>query len=427
MDKRGGARLGHFQHSTTESDGGMATEDLARAAPAGNSATASLIAVCGAHWVSHFHLLALPVLFPLLKDRFGVGFIELGFGITVFSVVSALTQAPIGYLVDRFGAPKILIAGMSIGGAAFVVLGLTLSYPWFLICAAVLGVANSVYHPADYAILSATMNERRMGRAFSIHTFAGFLGGALAPALMAAMAAWFDVRGALIGTGAIALAVALAVVFVPVGDTAPKLAKQDASAGATSVVNPAILTLMLFFTLISLASAGIAGFSVVAFINGYGISFANANIALTAYLSASTLGVLFGGFLADRVRRHDLVATICYGINALIILVVALVPMSVPVLIAAMACAGFCAGSITASRDMMVRKAAPPGAMGRAFGIVSTGFNIGGIIGPLLFGWIMDHGMPQWVLLVTAVFMLLTSMTTVLANWIRRATRRAVA
>ena len=52
---------------------------------------------------------------------------------------------------------------------------------------------------------------------------------------------------------------------------------------------------------------------------------------------------------------------------------------------------------IQPSRDMLVRRAAPPGTAGRVFGIVTTGFNIGGIIGPLLFGWLMDHGSPRWV------------------------------
>ena len=68
-------------------------------------------------------------------------------------------------------------------------LGMHLSYTSLIVCAALLGLANSVYHPCDYAILSAHMDEARMGRAFSIHTFAGFLGGAVAPAIMAALVA----------------------------------------------------------------------------------------------------------------------------------------------------------------------------------------------------------------------------------------------
>jgi MFS family permease len=57
---------------------------------------------------------------------------------------------------------------------------------------------------------------------------------------------------------------------------------------------------------------------------------------------------------------------------------------------------------------MLVRHAAPPGAAGRAFGIVSTGFNFAGILSPLLFGWIMDQNLPHWVFGMSAVFMVLT-------------------
>src|SRR6185295_2847228 len=138
----------------------------------------TLAAISVAHWVSHFHLFVLPMLFPFLKAQLGVGYIELGFALTTFGVVSGLTQAPIGYLADHIGARKVLLIGLTVGGLALIMLGMHLSYTSLIACAALLGLANSVYHPCDYAILAAHMDEARMGRAFSIHTFAGFLGGA---------------------------------------------------------------------------------------------------------------------------------------------------------------------------------------------------------------------------------------------------------
>src|SRR3954471_11750651 len=160
----------------------------------------TLTAISIAHWLSHFHLFVLPMLFPFLKEQLGVGYIELGFALTVFGLVSGLTQAPIGYLADHIGARKVLLTGLCLGGLALIMLGLHLSYTSLLLCAALLGLANSVYHPADYAILSAHMDEARMGRAFSIHTFAGFLGGAVAPAIMAGLVAWVGgLRGPVVG------------------------------------------------------------------------------------------------------------------------------------------------------------------------------------------------------------------------------------
>src|ERR1700761_7795631 len=182
--------------------------------------TLSLISV--AHWVSHFHLLVLPMLFPFLKAQLGVGYIELGFALTVFAVVSGLTQAPLGYIVDHIGARVILLLGLILGGLSFILLGLHLSYSWLVGCAVLLGIANSVYHPADYAILSEHMNSARMGRAFSIHTFAGYLGGAVAPAIMAALITWVGGLGALMAAGAIAVLVALLLLIAGIPDAGAK-------------------------------------------------------------------------------------------------------------------------------------------------------------------------------------------------------------
>ena len=377
---------------------------------AADSALRTLGAISTAHWVSHFHIFVLPMLFPFLKERLGVSYIDLGFALTLFAVVSGLTQAPIGYLVDRIGARKILIVGMTLGSAALIGLGLSLSYPSLIVCAALLGLANSVYHPADYAILSAHMDETRMGRAFSIHSFAGFVGGAVAPAIMAALVAGVGGQSALIVAGVIGLAVVLMLIVIGIPDAGAIHSRNmdGAPAAKVSMLTPAILLLTVFFTLLSLSQNGINSFGIVAMMTGYGSSFSAANIALTGYLGCSAIGVLVGGVLADRTERHSQIAAGCFAINAAIVFTIASVTLPALALTLTMALAGFLSGVIVPSRDMLVRNAAPPGAAGRTFGIVSTGFNFGGILSPLLFGWLMDHALPGWVFGVSAGFMAAT-------------------
>src|SRR3954467_5420662 len=295
-----------------------------------DSALRTLAAISVAHWVSHFHLFVLPMLFPFLKAQLGVGYIELGFALTVFGVVSGLTQAPIGYLADHIGARKVLLIGLSVGGLALILLGMHLSYTSLILCAALLGLANSVYHPCDYAILSAHMDVRRMGRAFSVHTFAGFLGGAVAPAIMVALVAWLGGLGALMVAGAIGPVVALLLIIVGIPDASSADRKEDGVvAPRQSVITPAIVTLTIFFMLLGLSNAGISNFGVVALMTGYGVTFSAANIALTAFLGASAAGVLAGGYLADRTSRHGSVAAACFGINAVIITVIATVNLPI--------------------------------------------------------------------------------------------------
>lgn len=367
------------------------------------------LSICVAHWLSHVYLLILPLLFPFLRDMLSASYLELALAVTVFSCVSSVTQTPIGFAVDRIGPRRVLVAGVALGGLTLILLSQALTYSSLLVVAALLGLANSAYHPANYAILSTTVQDHWMGRAFSIHTFAGQLGTATAPALTAFLISLFGGRGAIFAAGLLGLILALVLALVPAatgrGHTDHAKSRQEST--IAMLLMPRLMMLTGFFLLLSLSLVGISNFGIVAFESGYGMSVSTGTLLLSIYLGLSAVGVLAGGLLADRMRRHGLVLAACFGANAALVGIVAIVSGSVETIAILMGIAGLFGGLIAPSRDMLVRKLAPPGAIGRVFALVTTGFTLGGMVGPLIFGTVMDLGLPRLVFALTALAMLL--------------------
>ena len=373
--------------------------------------------ISAAHFVSHYYILLLAPLLPFVRAEYGVSYTEIGLALAAFNVVSTVLQTPVGFLVDWLGARVLLILGLMIGAGAFVIVGLVDSF-WVMVAMfALAGVGNTVYHPADYALLSHHVPPDRIGQAFSVHTFSGMLGSAVAPASLLMMQSVWGWRGAFIGAGILGFAVAAillavrenAAVVVP---AAPPRADADKSAvGWRLLLSAPILLNLVFFMLLAIISGGIYNYSVVALGALYGTPVTVANIALSGNLLLSAIGVLIGGLLVARTTRHALVATLGLAVLGLIMALIGNVDLGSLLLIVAMSVGGFFSGVIMPSRDMIVRDITPAGSFGKVFGFVTTGFNIGGIVSPLIFGAIMDHGSPRLVFLVVAAFSLIAIVT----------------
>lgn len=388
--------------------------------------------ICAAHFISHFYMLLLPPLLPVIADAMQISYTQLGLGITLFSLMTGLAQAPMGIMVDRLGAGWVLIAGLALEGLAFSLMGVWPVYGAFVFFMGVAGLGNAVYHPADYAILSAVARPERMGRAFSYHTASGHFGEALAPLTVLLLASLFGWQLALIICGLLGVGVA-GVLYVrrdwlSAGRTPPAVTPE---ATASTPVNPVeksedtvltrrqlllsrpILMSVAFFIGLTLVGRGVTGFGVTALHEQQGFSLTLAGTLISAWLFASPLGVLVGGRIADGKSDLQKTIVVCLLSIAAGISLLAWITPGIWLSGILFALCGFASGAVAPSRDMLIRSLTPAGQAGTVFGFVSTGFNLGGIIAPPLFGLLLDRGAANGVFWVVALASVLTVFTVV--------------
>lgn len=366
-------------------------------------------------------MLLLPPLFPLLREVYGVGFTELGLSIAVFSLTTGLTQAPLGFLVDRYGARTILISGLLLEALAFGSIGLFPVFGALLALMVIAGLANAVYHPADYAILVSTVDKAYLGRGFSIHTFAGYLGTAVGPVSMVFLLTLTDWRTALLICGAAGALVAAMLAlnsgvlrYTSGGRSMPRTDAHVPS-GLRLLFSAPIVMGLLFFTGLSVFSHGMGDFAASVLHLRYDAELAQAGAVLSAYLFASPVGVLIGGWVADRYTRHDRIVAGSLVFMAAAVCAIAVLSPPLPGIAALFVLTGLFNGVVAPSRDMLIRSAAPAHEMGKVFGFVSTGYNLGGIIAPLIFGYLLDRADPA-LLFWGIGFVALLTVATVLAT-----------
>ncbi|MFT5438464.1 MAG: FSR family fosmidomycin resistance protein-like MFS transporter [Alphaproteobacteria bacterium] len=368
--------------------------------------------VGGAHMVSHFYHLVLPPLFLLIKPALGVSYAELGFVMTVYFVATLITQMPIAMMVDRVGAKIVLIFGLLLHGGAIALAGLFPSYEMLLVAFFLGGIGNSVFHPADFSILSASVRDSHQGRAFAVHTFTGSIGYACAPLVMVALAGLFGWQGALIVAGSAGVVMGLAILLAGgemrdyAGSAAPsvdgKAAEPKKADWRIMLTRPMIL-FFVFYIATSASGTGMTNFGAVALPVVYGMTAELANTLLTVFLIAAILGALPGGWIADRARREDLVIMACFLAMALSLFVLALGDIGLWLIVVTLIISGFMRGLYNASRDILVRRAAPAGSVGTAFGFVTLGYTIGQGGTPVVYGWLMDQGHGQGVFIMAGV------------------------
>ncbi|MGE5472022.1 MAG: MFS transporter [Bacteroidota bacterium] len=386
--------------------------------PAGRDLeTISLIGF--AHGVSHFFHLLLPPLFPWLMKDFGLSFTGIGATMTIFFVVSGLGQAMAGFLVDHLGAARVLGAGITCFLLAALLLAFADGYPMLALVAALAGLGNSVFHPADFTILNRHVSQARLGHAFAMHGLSGNLGWALAPVFLTTIAANAGWRMAALAAAVVA-AVALSLLFWRrrTLDDPPQpvhAARNEAPVSPLAFLRSgAVWLCFAFFFLITTAFGAIQNFASPILQNLYGLSLAAAASSLSAYLLGGAAGILLGGFLAQK-GEHDRLIGLALAAAALLAILLATVHLPVWCVLPLMAEIGFCVGIAGPSRDLLVRRAATArfghAAYGRVYGFVYSGLDAGLAVAPLVFGGFMDSGRFAQVLIGIAILQCLAILT----------------
>ena len=377
-----------------------------------------LITLLGiAHGVSHFYHLVIPPLYPWLMPEFDLNFAQVGLVMTIFFIVSALGQAISGFMVDRFGAKRCLMAGTAALMLSGVFLALAQGYAWLFISATLAGLGNSVFHPADYSIINRSISEARNPYAFSIHAVVGNVGWAVAPVLMVGVAMLLDWRAAawssaLIGLGVLALLMFYHREF-DVDDSEETSAKEAANekqkGGCFAFLGHLSVWLCFFFFFFTCVAYGILqNFAPSIFKATYNLSLETATAGLTAYIVGSATGILSGGWVAKRFPRTDYV--IASSLTFAAVMACLLATQWVPgwMVLPLMCLMGFGVGIATPSRDMLIRQTTMvkfgKNTFGRVYGFTYCGMDVGQTMAPVIAGPLLDAGQFTLALILVAVF-----------------------
>ena len=381
-----------------------------------------------AHGSSHFFHLLLPPLFPWLIKDFGYSYSELSVLVSLFFIVSGTGQALAGFAVDRFGARPILFAALGSFTVAGLIASTAQGYAMLLAASFFAGLGNAPFHPVDFTILNKRVSQQRIGHAFSVHGLSGNIGWALAPLFMAGITTATGSWRTACFCGAVYAAVVLAIMVLnrdALDDRADAIKAADKPAAAVAAPQehpmafmklPSVWLCFSFFFWSTCALSAIQTFASPAMQSMYGLPLSVTALIVTGYMLCGAAGMVVGGFLVGRVKRLESVISICMLGSALLLFIVGTgwLPAMVAVVVASLA--GLGTGLAGPSRDMLIKRAAPPGATGRVYGTVYSGLDLGFCLAAPVFGYMLDHQMTNAVFYGSAIALMLSVVSAVIVG-----------
>ena len=360
-------------------------------------------------------------MFPWLKDAFALSYAELGLLMSIFFVVSCVVQAASGFLVDRIGARPVLFAGVGLLALAALTYSQSNSYAMLILGAVIAGCGNGIFHPVDYTLINHKVSPPNLPYAYSMHGVTGYLGWAAAPAFMVGIAQLSDWRIAFLSAALLEVCI-LAILWVNKNDLLDNVKERHENTHASvQAANPgvapesafaflkltAVWLCWIFFFFSMASTSSLQSFAPSALFKLYEIPLDVGSYFITLLALGSAGGVLFGGYLAAKLQAPERIVSSCLSITVAMCLLLATGLLSAQIIPYVFFALGFGYGVVAPSRDLMVKQATPKGVSGRVYGIVYSGIDLGAAVGPFIFGFFMDAGLPKALFIGIAIFQLM--------------------
>lgn len=378
-----------------------------------------IIGIC--HLLNDSIQAVIPAMFPILENSMGLTFTQLGIIAFSLNIVSSIMQPVVGMVTDKKPMPYALPIGLTF--TLFGVLGLSIapSFIWIVLSVLFIGLGSAVFHPEGSRVAYMAAGPRR-GLAQSIYQVGGNSGQALAPLITALIlvplgqigAAWFTLVAAL----AVGLLIYIANWYFNKlridrkNTNGKKILSGDVSNPFTNKIIFYLILLMLLIFARSWYVSGMTNYYAFYTIDSYGFSIESSQIYLFAFLVAGAVGTFFGGPLADRFGKKNVIFFSLVGAAPLSILIPFVSPaLAIFLLIAT----GFILMS-SFSVTVVYAQELVPGKIGLMSGLtVGLAFGMGAI-GSIVLGYLADKiGLPLTIIL-TGFLPLIGILTLLLPN-----------
>ncbi|MGE3148481.1 MAG: MFS transporter [Pseudorhodoplanes sp.] len=376
---------------------------------------AKVISLIGVgHFMSHLYLMLIPTFLPLIKTELGINYTMMSSVLAAYGLAAALSNVVMGFVVDRFGAPFVLAIGMAVGAMAIVLIGFSTTYWQLVVLMLIYGIGDSVFHPADYAILGNNVSPSHVAKGFAIHNFTGMLGFAVTPIAATTLSLWIGWHKVMIVFGMVGLFLSLFVLLnqrllrSEVHAVAKKSDDGTQESGWKILLRRPVLLCLGVFIGLGLFGTGLRDYSVTILHLIYSADTLEVTPIVSGFLTATLFGVLAGGWLADKSRKPELITCSVLAVFAIALMTISFVHPPLPLVAVIFAILGFGSGMIYPSRDMLLRAIVPARDIGKAFGFASFGMGVAALVASLTYGFILDHFSAATALMTIGLFALAT-------------------